>query len=78
MDFRYWGFYPDQDGDPVDLDLNMRAHAHVEQHCQRLNDSGLCRFPSFTSFEANANWLMTVVLATDLVRWFQLLCFDGT
>ena len=77
MDFRYWGFYTDQDGDPVDLDLTMRAHAHVEQHIQRLKDSGLCRFP-FTSFEANANWLTTVVLAADLVRWFQLLCFDGT
>jgi hypothetical protein len=31
------------------------------------------RFP-FTSFEANTNWLMTVTMAADLVRWFQLLC----
>ena len=54
----------------------MRAHAHVEQHIQRLKDSGLCRFP-FTNFEANRNWMMTVALAADLVRWFQLLCFDG-
>ena len=55
----------------------MRAHAHVERHIQRLKDSGLCRMP-FTSFEANANWMMTVAIAADLVRWFQLLCFDGT
>ena len=54
----------------------MRAHAHVEQHIQRLKDSGLCRFP-FTSFEANTNWMMAVAMAADLVRWFQLLCFDG-
>ena len=75
-DFRYWGFYTDQDGDPVELDLTMRAHAHVESHIQRLKESGLSRFP-FTSFEANANWLMTVALAGDLVRWFQLLCLKG-
>lgn len=77
MDFRYWGFYTDQDGDPRELDVTMRAHAHVESHIQRLKDSGLCRFP-FTSFEANTNWLMAVCMAADLVRWFQLLCFDGT
>jgi hypothetical protein len=76
LDFRYWGFYTDQDGDPRDLDVTMRAHAHVEQHICRLKDSGLMRFP-FTSFEANTNWLMTVAMAADLVRWFQLLCFDG-
>jgi hypothetical protein len=54
----------------------MRAHAHVEQHIQRLKDSGLCRFP-FTSFEANCNWMMAVAISADLVRWFQRLCFDG-
>ena len=77
LDFRYWGFYTDQDGDPRDLDVTMRAHAHVEQHICRLKDSGLTRFP-FSDFEANQTWLMAVALAADLVRWFQLLCFDGT
>jgi hypothetical protein len=76
-EFRYWGFYTDHDGDPVSLDLTMRAHAHVESHIQRLKESGLCRFP-FTSFEANATWLMTVGLSADLVRWFQLLCLAGS
>ncbi len=76
-EFRYWGFYTDCDGDPVDLDVTMRAHAHVESHIQRLKESGLCRFP-FTNFEANANWLMMVALAGDLVRWFQLLCLTGS
>jgi hypothetical protein len=54
----------------------MRAHADVEDHIQRLKESGLNRFP-FTNFEANANWLMTVAMAADLVRWFQLLCLEG-
>ena len=75
-EFRYWGFYTDQAGDPVDLDVTMRAHAHVESHIQRLKESGLSRFP-FTNFEANSNWLMSVALAGDLVRWFQLLCLKG-
>ena len=76
LQFRYWGFYTDQAGDPVDLDVIMRAYAHVENHIERLKDSGLCRFP-FSDFQANANWMTAVMLAADLVRWFQLLCFEG-
>jgi len=76
FEYRYWGFYTDQAGDPVSLDVLMRAHAHVENHIERLKQSGLCRFP-FTSFEANAAWMAMVLLAADLVRWFQLLCFEG-
>ena len=76
LEFRYWGFYTDQEGDPVDLDVTMRAHAHVELHIERLKDSGLCRFP-FTDFEANCNWMAIVMLSADLVRWFQLLCCQG-
>ena len=49
LDYRYWGFYTDCEGDPVALDATMRAHAHVEQHIQRLKDSGLCDSPSPTS-----------------------------
>lgn len=72
----YWGFYTDQAGDPRTLAVTMRAHAHVEQHICRLKDAGLTRFP-FTSFSANATWLLAVALSPDLVRWFQLLCTDG-
>jgi hypothetical protein len=71
LDFRHWGFYADAEGSPVEPDATMRAHAHVERHIQRLKDSSLCR-SSFTSFEAHANWMMTVAIAADLVRWFQL------
>jgi hypothetical protein len=76
LEYRYWGFVTDCDGDPVTLDAFMRAHAHVEEHISRLKDSGLLRFP-FSSFEANKNWLFCVLAAADLVRWFQLLCTNG-
>jgi hypothetical protein len=75
-EYRYHGFYTDQDGDPAELDKMMREHAHVEQHIQRLKDSGLCRFP-FRDFNANETWMMTVGLAADLVCWFRLLCLKG-
>jgi Transposase DDE domain group 1 len=75
-EFRYWGHWTDQDGDPVDLDASMRAHAHVEDHIRRLKDSGLCRFP-FSDLDANRAWLAAVCFAGDLVRWFQLLCLTG-
>jgi Transposase DDE domain group 1 len=75
-EFRYWGHYTDQAGDPVTLDATMRAHAHVEDHIRRLKDSGLCRFP-FRDLDANRAWLATVCFAADLVAWFQLLCLTG-
>jgi hypothetical protein len=76
LEYRYWGFDTDCGGEPAELDLIMRAHAHAENHVARLKDSVLCRFP-FSNFEANANWMAVVMLSADLVRWFQLLCCDG-
>lgn len=76
LDYRFWGHYTDQAGTPAELDRLMRAHAHVEDHIQRLKDSGLMRFP-FTSFAANQAWLQVVCWAADLVCWFQLLCLTG-
>lgn len=75
--YRYWGFYTDQPGDPVELDVMMRAHARVEDHIRRLKACGLERFP-FKAFAANQAWLATVAMAADLVRWFQLLCLTGS
>ena len=76
LQFRYWGHYTDQAGDPVALDVHMRAHAHVEDHIKRLKDSGLERFP-FVDLDANRARLAIVAFAADLVRWFQLDCLDG-
>lgn len=75
--FRYWGHYTDSTLDPVDADVDMRAHAHVEDHIARLKDSGAARFP-FTGLDANRAWLDVVCFADALVRWFQLLCCTGT
>ena len=77
MEYRYWGHYSDAAGDPVALDAHMRAHAHVEDHIRRLKDSGLCRFP-FADLDANRAWMAVVCFASDLVRWFQLLCLSGS
>jgi len=74
--FRYWGHYTDATGEPVDLDVHMRAHAHVEDNIRRLKDSGAQRFP-FTDFDANRAWLAVVCFADALVRWFQQLCLTG-
>ena len=74
--FRYWGHYTDAAGDPVALDVHMRAHAHVEDHIRRLKDSGAQRFP-FVDIDANRAWLSVVCFADALVRWFQLLCLTG-
>lgn len=76
LEYRFWGHYTDQGGEPAELDRKMRAHARVEDHIQRLKDSGLERFP-FTGFEANQAWLQTVCWSADLVAWFQLLCLVG-
>jgi len=77
LEFRYWGHYTDGAGDPVVLDVHMRAHARVEDHSRRLKDSGLERFP-FADLDANRAWMALVCFAADLVRWFQLLCLTGT
>jgi hypothetical protein len=74
--YRYWGHYTDSDGDPVELDRHMRAHAHVEDNIRRLKDSAASRFP-FCDFDANSAWLAVVCMADALVRWFQQLCLTG-
>ncbi|MDK1039513.1 MAG: transposase [Actinomycetota bacterium] len=76
LEYRFWGHYTDQTGDPDELDRSMRAHANVEDHIGRLKYSGLERFP-FTDYTANKAWLQTVCWASDLVAWFQLLCLTG-
>lgn len=77
LEYRYVGFYTDQKGSPVALDVFHRAHARVEDHIERLKVSGLCRMP-FSALEPNRAWLAAVCMAADLVRWFQLLCLSGT
>lgn len=56
LEHRYWGHWTDGDGDPVALDVAMRAHARVEDNIRRLRDSGFERFP-FVDLDANRAWL---------------------
>jgi hypothetical protein len=51
--WRYWGHWTDQPGNPTERDTHMRAHAVVEQHIAALKASGLNRMP-FKNFDANA------------------------
>lgn len=76
LEFRYWGHYTDAAGDPVDLDVHMRAHARVEDNIRRVKDTGAARFP-FVDLDANRAWLAVVCFADSLIRWFQLLCLTG-
>jgi hypothetical protein len=78
LQFRYWGHYTDtaDDADAVTLDVQMRAHAHVEDNIKRLKDSGADRFP-FVDIDANRAWLAVVAMADAVVRWFQQLCLHG-
>ena len=76
LEYRFWGHYTDRAGTPVEADIHMRAHAHVEDHIRRLKASGLERFP-FSDLDANRAWMALVCFAADLVRWFQLLCLAG-
>jgi len=79
LQFRYWGHYTDaaEDLNPVELDVHMRAHAHVEDNIKRLKDSAANRFP-FCAIDANRAWLAVVAMADALVRWFQQLCLHGS
>lgn len=76
LEYRYVGFYTDQAGRPVRLDVFHRAHAHVEDNIAWLKDSGLERYP-FTGFAANSAWMAVVGMAGALVRWYQRLCLSG-
>ena len=76
LEYRYWGHYTDWSGDCVTRDVEMRAHAHVENNIYRVQESGLLKFP-FTNFDANSAWMFLVCMADALVRWFQLLVCTG-
>jgi len=45
LEYRYWGHYSDRDGDPVELDQTMRAHAHVELHIDAPEGLGALGLP---------------------------------
>ena len=57
------------------LEARHRAHARVEDRVRCGKTTGLNHLPS-TSMSINAAWCVAAMIATDLLRWFQLLCLD--
>jgi len=55
------------------LEARHRAHARVEDRVRTGKATGLDHLPS-TSMGINAAWCVTAMIATDLLRWFALLC----
>ena len=58
------------------LEARHRAHARVEDRVRTGKTTGLDHLPS-TSMAINAAWCVAAMIATDLLRWFALLCLDG-
>ncbi|MGI9000703.1 MAG: IS1380 family transposase, partial [Pseudonocardia sp.] len=55
------------------LEARHRAHARVEDRVRCGKNTGLDHLPS-TSLQINAAWCVAAMIATDLLRWFALLC----
>lgn len=71
--YRLCVFITDQGGESVpQLDLEHRAHAHVEDHIRQGKDCGLRNLP-FKNFAHNQVWLWLVGLAQDLLAWSRQL-----
>lgn len=76
-DWRHHAFVTNRAGDPVDLDVDHRAHAVVELAIRDLkHGAGLTHCPS-GMFHANAAWLVATMLAHNVIRWVQLLGVDS-
>jgi Transposase DDE domain group 1 len=55
------------------LEARHRAHARVEDRVRTGKATGLDHLPS-TSMAINAAWCVAAMIASDLLRWFALLC----
>jgi hypothetical protein len=72
-DWRHHAFVTNRTGDPVDLDVDHRAHAVQELAIRNLKEgAGLNHCPSGI-FAANAAWFVAAALAHNLARWVDLL-----
>jgi len=69
LGYLHHAFITDREGDMLELELEHRQHAVVENTIRQLKyDLGLNHLPS-GSFAANATWLHLNVLAHNLCRW---------
>jgi hypothetical protein len=58
------------------LEARHRGHARVEDRIRNAKQTGLANFPCH-DFANNAAWLVTVLIACDLIAWTQQLTLEG-
>jgi hypothetical protein len=58
------------------LEARHRGHARVEDRIRNAKQTGLANFPCH-DFANNAAWLVTVLMACDLITWTQQLTLEG-
>ena len=58
------------------LEARHRGHARVEDRIRNAKQTGLANFPCH-DFAHNAAWLVTVLMASDLIAWTQRLTLEG-
>ena len=67
--YSYHGFITDRDGETLELEVDHRRHAEIENAIRDLKYGvGLNHLPS-GRFAANAAWLAVQVMAHNLARW---------
>ena len=67
--YSYHGFITDRYGEPLELEVDHRRHAEIENAIRDLKYGvGLNHLPS-GRFAANAAWLAVQVMAHNLARW---------
>jgi hypothetical protein len=65
-----------QDEDIVSLEARHRARARDENHIRCAKATGLENLP-FHDFKANRAWLELILMAQDLIAWFQRIGLRG-
>ena len=69
VNYSYYGFITDRDGDTLELEADQRGHAEIENAIRDLKYGvGLNHLPA-GCFAANGAWLAVQVMAHNLARW---------
>ncbi|MHB8590215.1 MAG: IS1380 family transposase [Candidatus Dormibacteraceae bacterium] len=74
--YRFQAFITDQSGDIVELETRHRGRARVENRIRCGKATGLENLP-FHEFRANRAWLELILIAQDLIAFFQRICLRG-
>lgn len=75
--YRYTFFLTNQKHPDIALlDQRHRARARCEDRIRNAKDTGLRNLP-YAQWEKNEWWMRLSFLASTVIAWMQLLCFDG-